>query len=113
VLAAVLGLLFAHFASFLAPAAAGAAVEESWAWVWNEAFWKEAPDAAPLATARVPWTLLGPVVALALITVTVGLTAPLAAHAIGRAGYRRGTPLWKGTLVDEWAAADRNRGAGE
>jgi multicomponent Na+:H+ antiporter subunit G len=29
------------------------------------------------------------------------LTAPVAAHAIGRAGYRRGSPLWKGTLADE------------
>jgi len=29
------------------------------------------------------------------------LTAPLAAHAIGRAGYLRGSPLWKGTVTDE------------
>ena len=29
------------------------------------------------------------------------LTAPVAAHAIGRAGYRRGSPLWKGTIADE------------
>lgn len=29
------------------------------------------------------------------------LTAPLAAHAIGRAGYRRGSPLWTGTIEDE------------
>jgi multicomponent Na+:H+ antiporter subunit G len=29
------------------------------------------------------------------------LTAPLAAHAIGRAGYRRGSPLWTGTIADE------------
>lgn len=29
------------------------------------------------------------------------LTAPVAAHAIGRAGYRRGSPLWTGTIEDE------------
>jgi multicomponent Na+:H+ antiporter subunit G len=29
------------------------------------------------------------------------LTAPVAAHMIGRAAYFIGVPLWKGTLVDE------------
>ncbi len=29
------------------------------------------------------------------------LTAPVAAHMIGRAAYKTGVPLWKGTLVDE------------
>ncbi len=29
------------------------------------------------------------------------LTAPVAAHVIGRAGYKTGIPLWKGSLVDE------------
>jgi multicomponent Na+:H+ antiporter subunit G len=29
------------------------------------------------------------------------LTAPVAAHAIGRAGYRRGSPLWEGMIADE------------
>jgi multicomponent Na+:H+ antiporter subunit G len=29
------------------------------------------------------------------------LTAPVAAHMIGRAAYVTGEPLWKGTLVDE------------
>jgi multicomponent Na+:H+ antiporter subunit G len=28
-------------------------------------------------------------------------TAPVAAHMIGRAAYRSGTPLWEGTLFDE------------
>jgi multicomponent Na+:H+ antiporter subunit G len=37
------------------------------------------------------------------------LTAPVAAHAIGRAGYRRKSPLWKGTIADELADADRGR----
>ncbi len=34
------------------------------------------------------------------------LTAPPAAHAIGRAGYRRGSPLWEGTVADELAGAE-------
>ncbi|MGI9436663.1 MAG: monovalent cation/H(+) antiporter subunit G [Geminicoccaceae bacterium] len=29
------------------------------------------------------------------------LTAPVAAHLIGRAAYRTGTPLWKRTALDE------------
>jgi multicomponent Na+:H+ antiporter subunit G len=29
------------------------------------------------------------------------LTAPVAAHMIGRAAYRSGAPLWKGTVIDE------------
>lgn len=29
------------------------------------------------------------------------LTAPIAAHVIGRAGYFVGTPLWDGTIKDE------------
>ncbi|MEJ5052909.1 monovalent cation/H(+) antiporter subunit G [Sphingobacterium sp. MYb382] len=31
------------------------------------------------------------------------ITAPIAAHMIGRAAYFTGTPLWKGTVVDELA----------
>ncbi len=34
------------------------------------------------------------------------LTAPVAAHAIGRAGYRRRSPLWEGTVADELAGAE-------
>jgi multicomponent Na+:H+ antiporter subunit G len=40
------------------------------------------------------------------------LTAPVAAHAIGRAGYRRRSPLWEGTIADELADADRDRKEG-
>jgi multicomponent Na+:H+ antiporter subunit G len=29
------------------------------------------------------------------------LTAPVAAHKIGRAGYRRGAPIYEGTICDE------------
>ena len=37
------------------------------------------------------------------------LTAPVAAHAIGRAAYRRKSPLWRGTVADELAAAEEDR----
>lgn len=33
--------------------------------------------------------------------VFVFLTAPVAAHMIGRAAYVVGVPLWKGTIIDE------------
>lgn len=41
--------------------------------LWNEAFWKEPPEPCIQTEAALPWTLLGPVVALAAITVLVGL----------------------------------------
>lgn len=47
-----------------------------------------------------------------VIVVFLLLTAPVAAHAIGRAGYRRKSPLWKGTIADELADADRGRKEG-
>ncbi|MEM8949132.1 MAG: monovalent cation/H(+) antiporter subunit G [Pseudomonadota bacterium] len=37
-----------------------------------------------------------------LIIIFLLLTAPVAAHLIGRAAYRSGTPLWSGTVIDEW-----------
>ena len=43
--------------------------------LWNEAFWKEPPEGRAVSVAPVPWTLLGPVVALAAITVAVGVGA--------------------------------------
>ena len=33
------------------------------------------------------------------------LTAPVAAHMIGRAAYRTGVPLWHGTVIDELGQA--------
>jgi multicomponent Na+:H+ antiporter subunit G len=36
-----------------------------------------------------------------VIAVFLFLTAPIAAHLIGRAAYRRGSPLWEGTVADE------------
>ena len=40
--------------------------------------------------------------AIAIIFFLV-ITAPIAAHMIGRAAYFTGTPLWKGTITDELA----------
>ncbi|MGM0571671.1 monovalent cation/H(+) antiporter subunit G [Marinobacter sp.] len=37
----------------------------------------------------------------AAIIIFILITAPIAAHVIGRAGYFLGTPLWKGTIKDE------------
>lgn len=37
-----------------------------------------------------------------LIVAFLLLTAPIAAHLIGRAAYRIGVPLWHNTVVDEW-----------
>ena len=37
----------------------------------------------------------------ALIILFLLLTAPVAAHLIGRAAYRSGTPLWSRTVIDE------------
>jgi multicomponent Na+:H+ antiporter subunit G len=38
----------------------------------------------------------------AILTIAfVFLTAPVAAHVLGRAAYRRGTPLWDRTVIDE------------
>ena len=43
------------------------------------------------------------VVSMSALTVVFLLaTAPVAAHAIGRAAYRMRVPLWKKTHVDEW-----------
>jgi multicomponent Na+:H+ antiporter subunit G len=36
-----------------------------------------------------------------VIVIFLFLTAPVAAHKIGRAGYRRGAPLHEGTIRDE------------
>lgn len=35
------------------------------------------------------------------VMIFIILTAPVAAHIIGRAGYFVGVPLWKGTIKDE------------
>lgn len=35
------------------------------------------------------------------------LTAPVAAHVIGRAAYRIGVPMWEGSVIDELRAQPR------
>jgi len=44
-----------------------------------------------------------------LIIVFLLLTAPVAAHLIGRATYRRGLPLWDRTFMDESALKNREK----
>lgn len=41
----------------------------------------------------------------------ITLTSPVAAHAIGRAGYHTGSQMWEGTLKDD-LGADRAKRAG-
>lgn len=41
------------------------------------------------------------------------LTAPVAAHLIGRAAYRSGVRLWKGTWIDELAETSEKPGASD
>ncbi|MGA7954287.1 MAG: monovalent cation/H(+) antiporter subunit G [Gloeobacterales cyanobacterium] len=36
------------------------------------------------------------------------LTAPVAAHVLGRAGYAMGVSLWKGTVRDEWGHSENS-----
>jgi multicomponent Na+:H+ antiporter subunit G len=36
-----------------------------------------------------------------VIAIFLVLTVPVAAHALGRAAYRSGIPLWTGTVLDE------------
>lgn len=44
---------------------------------------------------------LGITVRALLVIAFLFLTAPIAAHVIGRAAYFVGVPLWEGTIVDE------------
>ena len=41
------------------------------------------------------------------------LTAPVAAHMIGRAAYRTGVPLWKGMVIDELGRPPQADGPGD
>ncbi len=58
--------------------------------------------------------LIGMAVHFGRVYVTVGavaimgfvfLTAPIAAHMISRAAYRKGVPLWRGTTTDDLGGA--------
>lgn len=44
---------------------------------------------------------LGTIARALLVVLFLFLTAPVAAHTIGRAAYFVGVPLWEGTVVDE------------
>jgi multicomponent Na+:H+ antiporter subunit G len=44
---------------------------------------------------------LGTVARALVIVAFLFLTAPVASHMIGRAGYHKGMPLWRGTIEDE------------
>ena len=39
------------------------------------------------------------------------ITAPVAAHMIGRAAYRTGVPLWQGTVIDELGQSEEDSAA--
>jgi multicomponent Na+:H+ antiporter subunit G len=41
------------------------------------------------------------------------ITAPVAAHMIGRAAYRAGVPLWKNSIADEWGLQRRRLAAAD
>lgn len=41
------------------------------------------------------------------------ITAPIAAHLIGRTAYRIGVPLWSGSVVDEWQHRTPEGSAGD
>jgi multicomponent Na+:H+ antiporter subunit G len=51
----------------------------------------------------------GDVAKLGLVAILQFLTAPVAAHMVGRAAYRAGTELAPSTVVDELAEARRRR----
>jgi len=48
-----------------------------------------------------------------LIIVFLLLTAPVGAHLIGRAAYRRGIPLWDRTLMDDEAMKSKDATPGD
>lgn len=52
------------------------------------------------AALRLPDALT--VTKLLLAVVFQFVTAPIAAHVIGRAAHRSGVPLWEGTVIDEF-----------
>ena len=66
---------------------------------------------ASLILVAVAFTLpyTGIVMRVALIILFLFLTAPLSAHMIARAGYRRGARLCEETVVDDYRKARGNR----
>ena len=61
-----------------------------------------------LVAAAVYFGETGIVARAAAAIVFLMLTAPVAAHMIGRAAYRTGVPLWKGTIVDPSLRKEQN-----
>jgi multicomponent Na+:H+ antiporter subunit G len=55
---------------------------------------------------------LGIVTRALLIMVFFLITAPVAAHMIGRSAYLAKTPMWKGTILNEWPDPTSDRSAG-
>ncbi len=53
---------------------------------------------------------LGIAVRALLVVLFFLLTAPVAAHRLGRAAHLRGAPMWAGTRRDDLRAYDRARG---
>ncbi len=66
------GLEAAEWWAVAAALAAGLLTLVSMVKIWNEAFWKAAPDGTEPA-GPVPWVMVAPIVALALVTVAIGL----------------------------------------
>lgn len=55
-----------------------------------------------LAGAAIAFGQLDVIVRALAVLAFIYLTAPVAAHLIGRAAYRTGVALWEGTVADEW-----------
>lgn len=56
-----------------------------------------------LAGAAVHFAEPGTEIRAFITIVFLVITAPVAAHMIGRTAYRSGVAMWKGSTVDEWA----------
>lgn len=55
---------------------------------------------------------LGTTTRALLIVLFFLITAPVAAHMIGRSAYLSRTPMWKGTVINEWPDLKRDPEAG-
>ncbi len=49
-------------------------------------------------------------VKLLLIAAFLLVVTPIGSHALARAAYKRGTPLWRGTVVDQYEASQEPQG---
>ena len=55
-----------------------------------------------LAGVAVHFAELGTEIRALVAIVFLVITAPVAAHMIGRNAYRSGVPMWEGSTIDEW-----------